>query len=281
MVIAVCKAADPNFKAPRSLIRSVLRGDAVFQNVQFALNGEIAAVKKPVALDLVLRTFSSVGLRATDNGTKIYSFTLGDAVGIEAQRHAVVDEHGRKVCSGIYLHRRSGNNLATTLCIYDKARQMNLSPGDAIARGLADVLRFDVTLRKPCQGQMFTAAKRLAKQHGRKMNLKVNASGQVICSAANIAAAVDVFDRCFSDKAGGRNHVGFGGWLAVRVVREWFHLDELFGFSRKQWKKVEKWMNRWSAQDKRYRLVVEAWRAAESPPKTSLRSCFKAVGHSD
>ena len=278
VVLAICRAADPSFKAPPSMIKSLLRGEATYQNVQFAAYMPIKQDAKTLTLDLICARFRSLTIKAREGDEKLEAFDNGRMFGISAERYPVPDANGRETCSGALLQKWFGPNKATTVVVYDKAQQQRLDGRHPDWIKLENLLRFDITMRQGCLAKLFTEVQWRSKKRRAPVEFTLNASKKVIANAANIVTAITFMDDHYWVRTNGRKHRGFRAWLIKRVLNDWFHLRELFSYSEKRWRRVEKWMAKWAAKDRRYRLAFTRWRAAEFGKDTSLRNCIVRAG---
>jgi hypothetical protein len=282
LLIEVCRAGAPGFEPPLSMLKSVLRGEAVYQNVQFAINLPMKEERKDLALGLIGAHYRSPAFKAksTSLTSKVVSFDLGDMIGVTAERYIVRDNLDQPTCEGIMIQKWQGNNRAATLAFYDKALQLQLDQDEAEQRGLLDLIRADITLRKGDMAKMFTAAKEAAAGRSKTLEFQVNGRRQVTCSAANIITAIEALDRYYRpepDEVDTRNS-GFVGWLVAEVVCGWFYLKELLDDTPQRRKLVKAWMAKWSAKGSRYRKAFKRWTKAVQGHDTNLRKCLTGAG---
>ena len=117
----------------------------------------------------------------------------------------------------------------------------------------------------------------MAKINDEELTLQTNVNSKVIANVANIVRCIDLLDKQFKVKFRGREHAGFHAWLMVELLHNEFHLDELFNYTPQRWKRVEKWMAKWSKRDERYSEAFATWCAVEQEQLT-LRDCLKRAG---
>ena len=273
VVLAICKSIDHNFKCPKSTLKSLMKGQVVFQNVQPATYLPIDRISTTVALDLIAAHFRAMAFRT--DGTTMRSFEIGVSLGITCVRYPIRSSVGKEDVTGILLQKWRGKNQFASLSLYDKAKQRHIAPNDPDFARLARMLRLDITLRQESMIALFGEVAKRASRRGQVIEFDCNASGKRICSAANIVRAIDFMDAHYRVRVPGERYRGFRAWLLHRVVGEWFHFRELFRYSERRWRKVETWISKWEQKDPRYKVAFDFWKSAEYGPLTDLRECFK------
>ena len=277
-LLAVCRAADPKFKAPPSLVKRVMRGETTCQNLQIATYlGVQATADKTSFFALIGAGFRTPRVRARPDGT-LEAFDLGQRLGIDAVPYPPAQsEDGLAPWASMMLRKRSGNNEFGTLTFYDKAAEQSLTAAQARKQGLTNLIRVDITLKKRGLECLFSAAKKLADKHDETLDLAVNANKKIIASAANVVKAIDVLDKHFAVTIQEHESKGFRAWLITEIVHRQFYLRELLGYTPKKWRRVEQWMAKWAAKDDRYKQAFDKWREV-TDTRTTLLNCLTTAG---
>ena len=101
VVLAICKSIDRKFICPKSTLKSLLNGQVVFQNVQFATYFATDRLSKTVALHLIAARFRTTAFRT--DGTSMRSFEIGASLAITCERYAMRTSKGKEDVTGILL----------------------------------------------------------------------------------------------------------------------------------------------------------------------------------
>lgn len=277
-VVAACKAADPDFQAPASLMRKIEGGQAVFQNMQFAIDLPIRDSRQPLSIAMIKEVYGSSRFVTRDGEWDQYE--LGDQLHVRAKIYRGERGGGRPENESVQLIKIKGEHQFASVLFYNKATKEKLSPDDAKAAGLIDRLRADITLKKPGLLVMLVEAQALAKKHGEALELDRNKSaGRLKLTQRNCTDACAIIDHRYVSQrhAGSR---GFAAWLIDRILCEEFHLEEVFGFSPERWQNVVDVFKRRAARNPRYGKAFKAWSKADIGKKT-LREFLIDAGFSD
>ena len=277
--LSICKAFDPSFKAPSSLVKKILRGHVTCQNVQFALYMPMPNDDKASFYAVLGAGFRATRVRGFENRPGLEAFDIGARLGIVATPYWFDDSTQPAPWDGMMLCKASGTHEIATVTFYDKAEKDDLDPDAPDRLALSGFLRVDITPKPRGIEKIFSAALKLANEKRVELDLDRNVNDKIINSVGNIVSCIDLFDEHFKVKIGKGEHERFRGWLVTEMLFKEFYLSELFGFTPKRWARVTAWMKQWSDKDKRYKDAFEAWRNAETAA-TTLREYLIAHGFS-
>jgi hypothetical protein len=275
--LAICRAADLEFKAPSSLVKRILRGGMTLQNAQFASYLQLPVADKTTFFALVGTAFRAPRVRARKEGG-LEAFDLGDRLNIKALPYepALTDD-GIAPWASLMLCKKSGKNPFATLTFYDKAAKEKFTPAETAAEGLDDLIRADITLQTRGFEFLFSSTKKLADQRSEDLKFDLNANGKTVATVSNIVKAIEFLDLHYKCKIGKRTSLGFRSWLLNEIVRKQFHLREILGWTPRRWERVESWMSKWALKDFRYEIAFDRWRNAETE-NVSLYACLTGAG---